>query len=412
MLTSSPKRTSQLFPHAPSSDVKCHETEVLIVVHCGLPVSGDVDTAAKGDTAAPQVLAAAISAHIYTLPSKPPSSLVYISKVDSSGYAASAGPLTRALASGLLLHYLSPKTRIGGPSARVTATLFARSQGQYLFPNSVEGGGKRVLGGLGLCQWWKSVYEETARLCVGSGLSATQLELRYLLPSYSSSEAKGMLGAARQPLPSGLEWSYAPPFTKQQLGEGTSLATMIPSLPDDPKTRFLEELVADGEPTRSNGAPTSPSKAKTRKERDAADEEAERKRAHAALTKIPAEEFWERIGFRQECASGDVTGFFAIEATPQEADSAPTAITSSLPQATVARVLKSLLNTDFKTRALAAAGTEQWLASTKTLVVDEIGEDGWKACVASIAAKDTAPIAKRKEEPVVTMLQPRKKKRV
>lgn len=385
-----------------------------MVVHCGLPSDSDPAPASEPQ---PQVLAAAISAHIYTLPSTPPSTLVYISKVDSSGYAGAAGPLTKALASGLLLHYLSPSTRIGGPSASANATLFARSQGQYLFPNSVEGGGKRVLGGLGLCQWWKSVYEEAASLCVETGIEPSKLSLKYLLPSYSAAEAKGMLGAPRRALPTGVEWQYKPPFTEQVLPTTGSLATLIPSLPDDPKTRFLEELVADSAPPHRNGeAPLSPSKTKTRKERDAAENEEERKRAFTALAKIPADEFWERIGFRQECASGDVTGFFSIAAAPaleennvERAEST----SASLPQSTVARVLKSMLNTDFGTREMAAEGTAQWLSSTRSLVVDEIGEEGWNSCTASIAAKDVSGLAepKRKETPVVTMLQPRKKKR-
>lgn len=460
------------------------------------PASAPAPAPASASAPAPptRVLAAAISAHLYTLPtpSDSPSSILYISKVDSSGYAPSA-PITRVLAAGLLAHFLSPTTRPGGARGSVTATLFARSQGQYLFPNSVEGGGKRVLGGLGLCQWWKGVYEDAARLLIAPApanststtaatppspapVPASEVTLAYLLPSYAADEARGILGAPRRPLPPGLEWAYAPPF-RTPLFEPTlktpSLATLIPSLPDDPKTRFLEELVdsaqgpgADAsrskkEGKEGEGAPLSPKKTRSRKELEAEEDEADRRRAHAALAKVPLSEFWERMGFRQECASGDVTGFFSIAAAPhqagvasangatagsngktvgereegvdagRDADDASVAATErtersdtrdrfepprpphGLSKALVERILTSLLNTDFGNRALAYEGSAGWLASTRALVVDEVGEEGWAGSTATIAAKAAAAAAapvKRKEE-AVTMLQPRKKKR-
>lgn len=429
VVSSSPKRTTTLFPHSPSAGVRCTEVEHLVVVHSELP--------AESSSEPSNVLAAAISAHVFTLPTAPgtpATSLLYISKVDSSGYAPPGAPLTRELAVGVLRHFLAPATR---PTPRVAATLFARSQGQYLFPNSVEGGGKRVLGGLGLCGWWKGVYEEAARRLVADGVSPGDLDLRYLLPSYSAPEAAGMLGAPRRPLPVGVAWRYAPPFVAQLLPEAgvPSLATLVPSLPDDPKTRFLDELVGeavDAVPIAltKTGKDKEPSESRkrSRKEKDAAEEEEDRARAHAALAKIPPAEFWERLGFRQECVSGDVTGFFSATLSPSEAaqveekdaketkDEEKDAASAkrTLSQALVERLLKSMLNTDFATRALAAEGTANWLASARSIVTDELGEEGWAASTATIAAKTgvDAPAAppKRKEE-TVTMLQPRKKKK-
>ncbi|GMK59897.1 hypothetical protein CspeluHIS016_0901140 [Cutaneotrichosporon spelunceum] len=452
VLVSAPKRTTAIFPHAPSASVRCWETEYLVVVNSSVPEAVDPGTngshpePAQGPQAIPQsntttsqsstttranpqptaapttprVLAAAISAHLYTLPSPSPTSILYISKVDSSGYAPPS-PLTRVLASGLLSYFLSPSTRPGGVTGSVTATLFARSQGQYLFPNSVEGGGKRVLGGLGLCQWWKSVYEDAARL-VG------EVELSYLLPSYSASEAKGILGPSRQP---GVKWIYAPPFRTRLFRAKTSLATLIPSLPDDPKTRFLEELVSSALdiPSTQQSQDKEEKEKRSRKDAEAAEDEAERRRAHVALAKVPAGEFWERMGFRQECASGDVTGFFSAHAGPQRDETErspsvdgeregerpyePPRVPHAVSKPLVERILTSMLNTDFGTRSLAYAGTDMWLASTRALVLDEVGEDGWAASSATIAPTSSAaaPAPKRKEE-AVTMLQPRKKKRV
>lgn len=404
-----------------------------------------------------KVLAAAISAHVYTLPNSA-AELVYISKVDSSGYASACGPLTRVLASSFISYILE------GPGT-VAATLFARAQGQYLFPNSVEGGGKRVLGGLGLCGWWKRVFEDaSSKVLEAKDVRPRQVELSYLLPSYSAAEARGMLPAASA-LPAGVKWDYKPPFTHRIL-PGTSLATLIPSLPDDPKTRFLEELVDDAldkepyavrERRRSSQATNKPAddskeeygkgepkddkekeKAKlSRKERETEAEEEERRKAYAALEKVPVDEFWERMGFRQECASGDVTGFFHVlvvpdpeggdatslvaaaeaeklEGKPESSDSSkpPSGRDSyTLPPALVERILTSMLNTDFGTRQLASSGTNFWTQATKALVVDAIGEKGWDACYGTVEAKHGVQREQKRKEETVTMLQPRKKKK-
>lgn len=491
VLQSAPKRTTEIFPHAPSAAVRCVDREYLVVVSCGLPaLPGDtegVDTANSGtkesegekgangedakDSSGGKVLAAAISAHVYSLPNNA-AELVYISKVDSSGYASACGPLTRVLAGSFIGYFLQ------GPGT-VAATLFARAQGQYLFPNSVEGGGKRVLGGLGLCGWWKRVFEDAATKVVeAKEVKPRQVQLSYLLPSYSAAEARGMLPAAST-LPVGVQWDYKPPFTHRIL-PGTSLATLIPSLPDDPKTRFLEELVDDAldkepyavrERRRSSQAETSKAtsaegeeakgaeqgeakgekekeRAKlSRKERETEAEEEERRKAYAALEKVPVDEFWERMGFRQECASGDVTGFFHVAVVPDPeggdasafvaaAEAAQVAAESqseskpeskegaaakpaskdaskeyTLPQALVERILTSMLNTDFGNRQLASSGTSFWTQATRALVVDAVGEAGWDACFGTVAAKHGVERVQKRKEETVTMLQPRKKKK-
>jgi regulator of Ty1 transposition protein 109 len=496
------------------------------------------------------VLTSAISAHLYTFPSAG-SSILYISKVDSSAQGP-ALPLTRKLVSSFIAYHLDPATR---PTVRVRVQLFARSQGQYLFPNSAAG--KKGLGGLKLCGWWKGLYEEAAREVVkkyekrtsasasasasaseagvqgnsgvehgpGSG-SGSELglgiRLAYLLPSYSAGEAAGMLGPPRQPLPEGISWIYEPPFTTPVVLPSTStssgssasdsasreppipilippsLAALIPSLPDDPKTRFLEELV-DGSPhppqpnpaarntKRDKGkdrdgdsaGPASPKKrgGLSKKEREAAEGEAERKHASAALSKVSKEEFWERMGFRQECASGDVTGFFTAEVVAPTRHTAhshshlsspdthpgerstddPGTVTvtgtgtvdpsptpdHALPHEIVDRLLTALLNTDFANLSFAVDGSAAWARSAKEVVSDEIGLQGWGGCVGTVVAKEGLEAgagtgtgtgtgtgngvgigigngngngnengAEKRKEETVTMLQPRKKKKV
>ncbi|ORX35244.1 histone acetylation protein-domain-containing protein [Kockovaella imperatae] len=453
--------------------------------------------------------------------------------------------------------------------ASVQIQLFARSQGQYLFPNSSLAPGKRVAGGLRLCAWWKGVYESVAARVVVDGSKGDRVKdlsvneetgtaqngsthdpngmrvesskqpitLRYLLPSYSAEEAKGMLGASKMTLPDGLGWMYGPPFASTPNGQSPTLAMVIPSLPDDPKTRFLDELVSELTPTvphdrasrsetkvngdhgRSKGdrAPLevgalpmadlatadtasshaelssnalctsaegpgltssgvtlveslngSPKKKQTKhlgattlaqREKERQMDEADRKAAEGALSRISPDEFWERMGFRQECASGDVTGFFTLESsvtsssptkekqsTSRELDRkssspiltdedgpdglaiapptsgsrpSPNVLLSSsmdLPNELVDRILTSLLNCDFASQSLAIESTKIWSRGAKGIVIGEIGESGWETCIASISKKeglDTGLTVKRKEEEelVVTMLQPRKKKR-
>jgi hypothetical protein len=110
------------------------------------------------------VLIVALQAYLYTVPSSS-LSILYISKVDTSGYSTSRLSLTKKLMTTFISYHLDA----GRVSNRVQVALFARSQGQYLFPNSVQGGGKRVGGGLKLCGWWKGVYEEVVRCLRAKG---------------------------------------------------------------------------------------------------------------------------------------------------------------------------------------------------------------------------------------------------
>jgi regulator of Ty1 transposition protein 109 len=443
------------------------------------------------------VLTTALSAHLYILPQEKVS-ILYISKLDSSGYPTTPLHLTRTFIVSALSYFLLPASR---PTPDVRIQLFARSQGQYLFPNSAEGP-KKVLGGLGLCGWWKGVYEDVAALANSLEDGKGTVKLGMVLPGYSADEAKGMLGQ-RKPLPPGLEWTATPPFYDSNLTASSSssassspmtpysadmakrpsLADLIPSLPDDPKARFLDDLVSDGAedphrrrnllklrdtagsssssiPTHSGTRSLQPSSSGTsigtstgaspgkRKEKDGhrsrvqAEEEAERRFTDSTLERVSKDEYWERMGFRQECISGDVTGFFSLESysaspppiqrtnsigldlptsspmpsTPTTSgffDPKPTRI--SLPPSIVERVAAALINTDFKTYASAIEHTAIWARSVKSLVVAEIGEAGYEGCLATVEAKGVMgpPVVKTKrEEAPVTMLQPRKKKKV
>ncbi|WVQ77344.1 hypothetical protein IAR50_007028 [Cryptococcus sp. DSM 104548] len=490
VLASHPKRTRDLYPHAVSPP-KALKQDWLVVLDSevergagGKAGEGEGQTgvgtggvgaadggegnggqAEKGLVKKPRVLVAAVSAYLYTFPSSSSSSppaILYISKVDSSGYSppTSPLPLTRLLIRSFLTFFMEHY-----PELRVQ--LFARAQKQYLFANSADGGGKKVLGGMGLCKWWKGVYEESvsvfsqARKEIKVEEGERKVKLSFILPGYEQSEALSLLGPGK-PLPPGITWSYTPPFLRPVVdGKEVGLAGLIPSLPDDPKTRFLEELV--DEIPRPRGAPAStPAPATTatpsssssttpnppahpqtqtqkeqnsRKAREAEEDLAQRTHAQACLARVGVDEFWERMGFRQECASGDVTGFFSLEialpcpsstgepqaSTPAPTVPAPTPTSQSLlPPPITDRILTALTNLDFATRELAVEGSGIWLDQTERLVGSEVGKAGWERCVGRMEAKvggegsgSGAGGEKRvKKEEVVTMLQPRKKKKV
>lgn len=505
-LVSSAKPIRSLFPYT-TQHPKCLQIDYLVTLGCEVDAPPAPDTVKSATTAATgvtatndatkvesqveekgegsgqgqgkkRVLTTALSAHLYILPQHR-TSILYISKLDSSGYPTVPLPLTRTFITSILQYFLLPESR---PTEHVRIQLFARSQGQYLFPNSSEGP-KKVLGGLGLCGWWKGVYEDAAASAKDHG----EVRLGMVLPGYSHAEAKGMLGQ-RKPLPEGLEWTSAPPSSNplpsiagpsttasssQSVTADTSaplpsvsLANLIPSFPDDPKSRFLDDLVSDGaeDPQRrrkllgenpsssSVGSSTSASgsgsgsgskrqKTESHKGRMQAEDEAERRFTQATLEKVSPGEYWERMGFRQECISGDVTGFFTLESTtvartttpaktnqdtpaptnsgPQVSAPIPIATppaTTNLPPDIVNRLLRALLNTDFKSYTHAIDHTAVWDRAVHSVVIDEIGEEGYEACKAKIPGKVIdadqpvmAPI-KRKEEQV-TVLQVRKKKK-
>jgi regulator of Ty1 transposition protein 109 len=528
VLASSPKRTTSLFPYTVHHP-RCFQVDYLVTLGCDVKdgpsrggdsadstrpsfgegaTHGPVDKKEEQDhnsqnvgeekveKGTSHVLTTALSAHLYILPLQK-TSILYISKLDSSGYPTTPLPLTKTFITSILSYFLLPQNR---PTPTMRTQLFARSQGQYLFPNSAEGP-KKVLGGLGLCGWWKGVYEDVAAAASGIG----GVKLGMVLPGYSAGEAQGMLGQ-RKPLPPGMEWTSTPPFHDTPLASSSSsttsssaaqdtftrpsLADWIPSLPDDPKARFLDDLVSDGaeDPTRrrnmlkpkdpsnpgsssssiqtqsSTGPSSSSQKKDGHRARVQAEDEAERRFTSSTLERVSKEEYWERMGFRQECISGDVTGFFSLESTiskpgleapipmaPPTVSPVPTTTASvssssalgpssssgsgsgsgsgildpkatrtSLPPSIVERVTAALVNTDFKTYELAIEHTAIWVKSVKALVTDELGEEGWRGCHGTVEAKAGAGAAAnggegnkaKREEAPVTILQVRKKKKV
>jgi len=146
VLVSSPRKRLDLFPYA-NPRPRVYLQDILVL----LSEQTTPDSS--------RVLVSAIEASFYNIPATS-CGILYVSKVDSSGHATRPSP-TAALVKGLLRYYADPTTR----PVRVNTLwiqLFARAQGQYLFPNSAEYPGKRPLADAQLCIWWKRLLSDVA----------------------------------------------------------------------------------------------------------------------------------------------------------------------------------------------------------------------------------------------------------
>jgi regulator of Ty1 transposition protein 109 len=91
------------------------------------------------------------------------SSILYIGKIDTTGFSKVAPSPARTLARATIDYFVKPDTRPTECGQRVWVHLFARAQSQYLFPDSADWKNKRVLNDAGLVRWWWSLFGDVAR---------------------------------------------------------------------------------------------------------------------------------------------------------------------------------------------------------------------------------------------------------
>ncbi|TBU61878.1 histone acetylation protein-domain-containing protein [Dichomitus squalens] len=380
VLTSAPRKHNGLFPYArPRPRTYLQDVFVLL--------------SEQKDPDAPHVLVTAIEASVYNIPSTS-CGVLYVSKVDSSGHASAPSP-TATLVRAFLTYYADPVTR---PIAvqHLWIQLFARAQNQYLFPNSSEFEGKRPLSDVKLCAWWKRVYGEVAGEIVGRLKGTGKVKLFYVLPGYSELEAAHTISRAlSRAVPSTsakVQWVYGHPYSQTEIplpcpksadpDAPHNLGTIIPWFDDDPKSRFIDEIAyikstesGFRSPQRKRPrAPTSsgPGGAKkpAREQEDEEDKDKEKEkegRPEGELSLVSADEFWERMSFRQECVAGAVTGFFTlcVSTPPPVNPDRPSQPSPLAPQPgqvapkLVRRIVASLMNHhEFSTRERAIRATE------------------------------------------------------
>ncbi|OAQ65353.1 histone acetylation protein [Pochonia chlamydosporia 170] len=244
-----------------------------------------------------QVVVLGIEIFIYTTAH---STTLFVSKADSTGYLpllnlpkGTPSPIREVCAA--FVDYLVAVRR--RPDIPFIVSLFARSQGQYLFPGSVDHGAKHVLDDRGLIKWWCRVLDPLIT-SPPSGRDSWKNAKGYLvIPGLDAYETRAFIPRTAAAASS---WSLTHPLERishyTREFDWVPPRCLIPRFPDDPKSRFRDEL--DEEAGRSGPMKTSGSW-KTVKTLDM---------------------FWEMMAYRQECSSGRMTGFIWVvfdDKTPQ-----------------------------------------------------------------------------------------------
>lgn len=224
------------------------------------------------------------------------SSIFFVSKADSTGYLhlvrfpkGTPSPI-REVSSAFLNHLLESRRR---SSIQSVVSLFARSQAQYLFPGSIENNQKHVLDDRGLIRWWCRVLNSLLQPPQPRGNAWGGIKGYLLVPGLDTYETRAFLPRTPEARSNWLlghplklishyhrEYDWIPP------------SCLIPKFPDDPKSRFRDEL--DDETQSCTGTQTTGAWKSVR----------------------DLDQFWEMMAFRQECSSGQLTGFIWVVFDP------------------------------------------------------------------------------------------------
>lgn len=303
----------------------------------------------------------ALELFVYTLPTQG-AGILYVSKLDTTGHGPRAVPgawrehlpeeyrggvsLTTIITAATLAYFVGRDHWRQTPDIRhVSLHILARAQGAYLFPSSTENAQKRVLSDVALIRWWRACVSEAIwrRRLAGS---TDMVHAYYVLPGYTRLDSHPLvpLPPADTPAASatatprdklaGAAWRYGHPYSHQGAALSVEeplpplplhpaaaeersrrgchafpdrvLATVLPVFPDDPKGRFINEITGEAhEPGTLLNAGTSGPARPTAAHRAAMHE-------RQVLDRTSVDEFWERMGFRQECSSGNTVGVFLV----------------------------------------------------------------------------------------------------
>ncbi|KAK5462443.1 hypothetical protein LTS15_002155 [Exophiala xenobiotica] len=268
-LSSSPASTTALFAPLPGQDEEPTICESHFLAICSPERSG-----------VKEILVFAIEILIFTTPNL---TTVFVSKADSSGFSsrlnASKGrpSVVAAVTSAFLDFLLEPRLN----QSRVILSLFARSQHQYLFPGSIENPGKHVLDDRQLIKWWCRVLDKVLRLHSDTSDPPFSSSAHLLVPGCDKGETKAFFPpSSRQDSPSDPKWINSYPVELLVTDVANTPRHLVPRFPDDPKSRFLDDL--DGDFIDNQG--------------------------HWRSVKS-LDQFWEMMSYRQECSAGRLVGF-------------------------------------------------------------------------------------------------------
>lgn len=293
-------------------------------------------------------LAYALELYVYTLPEQS-AALVYVSKLDTTGYGPRTHPprirahlptkvpsLTSTLTSTTMDYFASRMHWTRANTAQVqhvSVHVLARAQGAYLFPSSASQTNKRVLSDAALIRWWHACLSDVVRKRHDQG----PVDAFYVIPGYQRLDSHAIVPLSEASL---ALWQYGHPYSEKGCGrdandlpplplhaaryetrassasltpalQARTLATLIPVFPDDPKGRYVNELCGTAhEPGFLLKIP---------KDQKPTPEQREAMSERQALEKVTVDAFWEQMGFRQECSSGNAVGVFVVGTSTKEA---------------------------------------------------------------------------------------------
>jgi regulator of Ty1 transposition protein 109 len=156
---------------------------------------------------------------------------LFISKADTTGHFYERGlsmrDVTVAILRDLLRNYVrhDKKTRL---------CLFAKAEGQYLFPCSKENPRKHVISDGQLIKWWVAVVDGLADEFEPGAQAKLQM------PGAHERDIMGYLSKAAR-----MHWAAGDIFSSEKGNYQQAAVYHIPRFPDDPKRRFLDFLVGE-----------------------------------------------------------------------------------------------------------------------------------------------------------------------
>ncbi|KAF3063898.1 hypothetical protein GL218_02561 [Daldinia childiae] len=293
--------------HNPSKDSTDRRPSKPLKTYCEkhfLAIS--IRTGKEGAHLDKQVLVLGLEIYIYTTSF---STIIFVSKADSTGYLnllnlpkGTPSPIREVTA--CFLAFLVANRR--RQTKQLVVNLFARAQSQYLFPGSMKNNGKHVLDDRGLVKWWcrilNSLLEGADYQDVREPWNAIHGYL--IIPGLDNYETRAFLPRTSLAMSN---WTLDHPLEKispysndpSNFGSNIHPRSLIPTYPDDPKARFVQEL------------------------EESIAEKA--KLLNGWKTPRTLDQFWEMMAFRQECSSGRLTGFmwvvFESQANPKSSSS-------------------------------------------------------------------------------------------
>ncbi|KAJ5113920.1 hypothetical protein N7456_002454 [Penicillium angulare] len=237
---------------------------------------------------------------------------IFVSKADSTGLLHLLKLPQKVSVLRLVSHtFLSYLARTHQrPGVRLVISLFARAQNQYLFPASIENPEKHVLDDRGLIKWWcravdpilrenepESVSQETKPLDQTAEAAKASATAYLIVPGCDRFETRNFFPASfKSDAQDRPRWLASYPLKQMVQDPSGPPRSLVPRLPDDPKTRFLIDL-DDELPEPAEG---------------------EEKLVHNGQWRSvrSLDQFWEMMSFRQECSAGRLVGFLWLVINP------------------------------------------------------------------------------------------------